>query len=61
MAHRAHLHKLLWKTATSVERTGVAVTLHTERKVLKVDARDATVFFTDGSTVSGDVIVGADG
>ena len=61
MAHRAHLHSQLKEAAASKHGIGEPVTIHTSSPVIFTDGHTATITFEDGSTRSGDVIVGADG
>ncbi|MCS6892422.1 MAG: flavin-dependent oxidoreductase [Rhodovarius sp.] len=58
--HRGRLQMLLWEAAR--ERLGPA-RLHTGRRVVATsqDRHSATLHFADGSRVSGDAIVAADG
>lgn len=57
--HRGWLQMLLWQVA----RERLAGRLHTARRAARTsqDAHGATLHFTDGSSATGDVIVGADG
>ncbi|KEF61799.1 uncharacterized protein A1O9_03369 [Exophiala aquamarina CBS 119918] len=61
MAHRAHLHTQLKNAATSPDQPGRPVKLNTSSKVISVDPEIATVHLADGSSHSGDVVIGADG
>ncbi|KAI5362805.1 Putative FAD-binding domain, acetoacetate decarboxylase, FAD/NAD(P)-binding domain superfamily [Septoria linicola] len=61
LAHRAHLHKYLKDTATSVTGSGAPVALHTSSQVKNVDEGTATITLENGESVQGDVIIGADG
>ena len=61
LAHRVHLHDALKKAATSQEGTGQPVDLRTSSKVADVDESVATITLANGETVSGDVVIGADG
>jgi len=40
---------------------GTPTTLHLGRRVASVDPATATITFKDGSTIQGDVVLGADG
>lgn len=59
--HRAHLHDHLKKIALSSDGGGPRAELHKCSKIEKIDTDTATVTLSDGSTVQGDVLVGADG
>ena len=61
MAHRAHLHTQLKNAATAAEGTGQPVKLNTSAKIVSVDPETATISFADGSSRTGDVVIGADG
>ena len=61
LAHRAYLHTQLRKAATSEKGPGKPAELHTCSKVVHVDAQSATITLIDGSTISGDAVIGADG
>ena len=59
--HRAHIHEHLKETALSSEGNGPPAQLHKATRIEKVDADNATIVLTDGTTIQGDVLVGADG
>lgn len=61
MAHRAHLHTQLRNAATSPELPGRPVKLNTSSQVLSVDPESATIHLANGTSYSGDVVIGADG
>jgi len=61
MAHRAHLHTQLKDAAASPDGTGRPVKLNTSSKVISVDPETATIHLADGTSYSGDVVIGADG
>ena len=61
LVHRAHLHSQLKEVATSKLGEGCPVRIHTSHKILSVEPESATISYENESTVSGDVIVGADG
>ena len=61
MVHRAHLHEHLKKTALSSEGTGPPAQLHKATRIERVDAENAAIVLADGTTIQGDVLVGADG
>ncbi|KAI8632762.1 FAD/NAD(P)-binding domain-containing protein [Xylariaceae sp. FL1651] len=61
LSHRVGLHKELKRLATSPGQEGTPVLLKTSTKVISVDPLTATVSLEDGSTISGDLVLGADG
>jgi len=61
LAHRVHLHDTLKLAATRTEGKGLPAKLHLSSKIVDVDASKATITLEDGSTVQGDLIIGADG
>ncbi|KAK0843347.1 hypothetical protein LTR03_008703 [Friedmanniomyces endolithicus] len=61
LVHRAHLHTALKDMATGPEGKGQAAKLHVGSRVQGVDAEGAILTFEDGTSVSGDLLVGADG
>ncbi|KAI3580990.1 hypothetical protein IWW34DRAFT_906976 [Fusarium oxysporum f. sp. albedinis] len=61
LAHRVSLHENLKNQATSREGPGRPAILKTSSPVVDVDPSTATVKFEDGTTVSGDLVLGADG
>lgn len=61
LAHRVTLHDALKKTATDTAGAGPAATLHLGSGVADVDCEAGTITLKDGTKVSGDAIVGADG
>lgn len=61
LAHRVHLHSTLKKAATSPEGKGTPAELHTSSRVVEVDSETATVTLENGTTFTGDFIVGSDG
>ncbi|KAJ4387129.1 hypothetical protein N0V93_007718 [Gnomoniopsis smithogilvyi] len=58
---RVDLHNALKRQATTADRPGLPVKIHTGRTVTKLDCESATITLVDGSTVGGDLVVGADG
>ena len=60
-AHRVTLHDALKKAATDPASAGPAATLHLGMGVADVDCEVGTITLKDGTKVSGDAIVGADG
>ena len=47
--------------ATSTKHEGTPIILHTSSRITKVDAQNATITLTNGDTVHGDALIGADG
>lgn len=58
---RVDLHNALKHKATSTDKPGLPVKVHTGRTITQVDCQTATITLADGSTISGDLVVGADG
>lgn len=61
LSHRINLHEKLKAVATGEEGVGTPARLHTSSKIVSVDAEKGQVSLADGTTVTGDVILGADG
>ncbi|KAK7899774.1 hypothetical protein LTR67_003519 [Exophiala xenobiotica] len=61
LAHRIKLHDTLKKMAQSTELPGTPVKLHLSSAVVDVDPSAAIITTVDGSTIHGDVVIGADG
>lgn len=61
LCRRIAIHNSLKNIATSPEGDGPSVKLHTNSRVADVDIESSTLTFEDGSRVSGDCIIGADG
>jgi len=61
LVHRAHLHTALKGMATGAAGKGPPAKLHVASRVQQVDAGTASLTLEDGSTVQGDLIIGADG
>lgn len=61
LAHRVRLHDALKNAATSATAAGQPAVLHLASAISDVDPNTATVFLKDGSSVQGDVLIGADG
>lgn len=61
LSHRVNLHEKLKTLATSPEGVGTPAKLHTSSKVTRFDPEQGEVSLEDGTTVTGDVILGADG
>jgi 2-polyprenyl-6-methoxyphenol hydroxylase-like FAD-dependent oxidoreductase len=59
--HRANLHELLRRYATAEDGEGPAAKVHYGCRTVKVDATSATLYLSDGTKHSGDVVIGADG
>ncbi|OBR03126.1 FAD binding domain protein [Colletotrichum higginsianum IMI 349063] len=59
--HRADLHSALKRKAVGLDGEGKPIDLRLGCQVKKIDHTTATVTLTDGTTVEGDVIIGADG
>lgn len=61
MFHRQDMHATLLKTATSAEGKGTPATVVIDHICQSVDPEKGTVTFTNGRTISADLIIGADG
>ncbi|CAJ2501729.1 Uu.00g045820.m01.CDS01 [Anthostomella pinea] len=61
LVHRVALHDRLKETATGKDGPGPAATLHTASKVVNVVAESGKLSLEDGTTISADVVIGADG
>lgn len=61
LSHRVSLHEKLKSLATSEKGVGPPVKLHTSSKVVRMDPEKGEIELADGTTVTGDVILGADG
>lgn len=61
LAHRVQLHDTLKRVATSPDGQGIPVELLLDRRVVDVDPIQASIEISDGSIISGDVVIGADG
>ncbi|RYP65816.1 hypothetical protein DL771_008117 [Monosporascus sp. 5C6A] len=61
LSHRVQLHEALKGHATNANGKGPSAVLKKSQKVIQVDAETATITLQDGSTVTGDLIIGADG
>lgn len=61
LAHRAQLHESLKRAALTADGEGAPAKLLLGSKVVQVDPVKASVTLEDGSVVSGDVVIGADG
>lgn len=61
LCHRVRLHNELKRVATGSEGVGPPAILHKSSKVTAVDPDAATITLENGSSYSGDLILGADG
>ncbi|SJL01565.1 related to salicylate 1-monooxygenase [Armillaria ostoyae] len=61
MFHRQDMHATLLKTATSPEGKGTPATVVIDHICQSVDPEKGAVTFTNGRTISADLIIGADG
>lgn len=61
LSHRVSLHNELKRVATSAAGTGAPATLKVASRVASVDPETATVILEDGTTYTGDLVLGADG
>ena len=61
LSHRVRLHEELKRLATTTEGAGTPAILKTSSPVVDVDPSTATAKFEDGTSVSGDLVLGADG
>ncbi|KAJ4120091.1 hypothetical protein NW768_010374 [Fusarium equiseti] len=61
LSHRVRLHEELKRLATTSEGPGTPAVLKTSSPVVDVDPSTATVKFQDGTSISGDLVLGADG
>lgn len=61
LCHRASIHKILRVAATSTDGIGPPVKLHLTSGVSDVDVNTNVVRLENGSTFTGDFVVGADG
>ncbi|RMD44997.1 hypothetical protein DV735_g78, partial [Chaetothyriales sp. CBS 134920] len=61
LAHRIRLHETLKRLATEKDGEGTPATLHLSSSVVSVDPENGSLTLEDGTVVSGDVVLGADG
>jgi len=61
LSYRVGLHNELKRVATSKEGKGTPAVLKTSSQVVDVDVESATITLRDGTQVSGDMVLGADG
>lgn len=60
-SHRINLHEKLKSLVIEEGGVGAPVKLHTSSKIVSLDPEKGEVQLADGTTVVGDVILGADG
>jgi 2-polyprenyl-6-methoxyphenol hydroxylase-like FAD-dependent oxidoreductase len=61
LSHRVNLHEELKRKATCEEGQGLPAVLNTSSTVTDVNPADCSVTLEDGSSFSGDLVLGADG
>lgn len=61
LSHRVALHETLKTLATAEEGAGPPAKLQTSSKVIGLDPERGEVTLADGTTATGDVVLGADG
>ncbi|KAH7376644.1 hypothetical protein B0T11DRAFT_335786 [Plectosphaerella cucumerina] len=61
LIHRVHLHEELKRRAQSEDGPGTPVNLRTSSRVLEVIPEKATAVLENGESITGDVLLGADG
>lgn len=61
LAHRIRVHDALKEAALDPEGMGKPCVLHLATAVASVDSERATITLKDGRTITGDIVVGADG
>lgn len=61
LVHRAHLHTALRERAIGKEGKGKPATLRLSSRVASVNAERAEVTLESGETITGDLVLGADG
>ncbi|KAK8906639.1 hypothetical protein QC760_005222 [Botrytis cinerea] len=61
LAHRVQLHSHLKSKALTLSPPHPPITLLTSHKVTALDPTTSTVYFSDGTSCTGDLIIGADG
>ncbi|ESZ95992.1 hypothetical protein SBOR_3612 [Sclerotinia borealis F-4128] len=61
LAHRVQLHSHLKSHALTPSPPHPAISLLTSHKVINLDSTTATVYFSNGTSHTGDLIIGADG
>lgn len=55
------MHRMLLKSATQEEGEGTPAKLEVDHKATEVDCVAGTVTFENGTTITADLIIGADG
>lgn len=60
-SHRVKLHEKLKSLAIEEDGVGTPVKLHNSSKIVNLDPAKGEVQLADGTTVTGDVVLGADG
>lgn len=61
LSHRVNLHEKLKALVTAEKGAGPPAKLHTSSKIVNLDSEKGWVELADGTTVQGDVVLGADG
>ncbi|KAF7908565.1 uncharacterized protein EAF01_004320 [Botrytis porri] len=61
LAHRVQLHSHLKSKALTLSPPHLPITLLTSHKVTTLDPTTSTVYFSNGESFTGDLIIGADG
>ena len=61
LCRRYEIHNALKAAAVAIEGVGPPVKLNMNSRVTKVISESATLVFGDASTLSGDLVIGADG
>lgn len=61
LAHRVRVHDALKETALAADGVGPPCNLHLSSPVSDVDPETATIILKDGTKMTGDVVIGADG
>lgn len=60
-AHRVDLHESLKRMATALDGPGIPVTIKTKSEIVAYDAESPSMTLKDGTVLTGDLLVGADG
>lgn len=61
LSHRVNLHEKLKTLATCEDGVGPPARLHTSSRIVSLAPEQGEVTLADGTTVKGDVVLGADG
>lgn len=61
LSHRVNLHEKLKTLVTAKEGPGPPAKLQTSSKIVSLDPERGQVELADGTTIVGDVVLGADG